>query len=448
MKRIKILFGFDEPQFENGVVNYLKSLGYEVESAVKLTKTSIRDFLIANPSYNAAVLLEALNNSRDDNVAKYTADELAMLTDERDINIVIVLNGNHKGSSYMETLYSAGITSAIYQNGRKGGATPKEVATMILHKRSRREAREYYGLGDAPIDLGYLGNDTFAEYYDRLQDTDFGSSLIERFVNVCVVMSKKQVADFIRRLPTEVIDELKIYEEFHVILTILKDSGLNMGIRRPKRTEIGLDTPQTMERARLRIEQNSGLDNAATITAASSAELNKRAEPESIYESKNDQDSEHKSRMPANEESSKEQGRSAAMMDEMPPFNDLVLSLFGDDEDDVVSILNSSSADVQDAGYNDEYRFSSIESNRSPLPDITSNNTDATDTDDDSSSKENKKKKKKHQKGVSVEEFISDKDDDSVSPRTSQKRGHGLLLGILVGIGVVNTLIGVVLILL
>lgn len=246
MKPIKVLFGFDEPEFENGVIRYLKSLGYDVESTVKSAKTSVRDFLAGNPDYNVAVLLEVMNNSKAASVSKYTAEELALLTDERDMNIVVVVNENHRGTPYMASLYAAGITSAFYQKGRKGGASAKEIANLILNKRSRREARAYYGLGDAPIKVDFLGNDTFADYYGCLNDMQYGSTVIERFINICRYMSPSQVADFIRRMPLDVIEELKQYEEFFMILSMLKSTGINMNIKKPKNTCIGLATPDNM----------------------------------------------------------------------------------------------------------------------------------------------------------------------------------------------------------
>ena len=258
-QQIKILFGFDMPRYEKEVLALLKRRGYTVEHTVKLTKSSIRDFLLANPSYNTAVLLEVMNNSSDSNFAKYTADELAMLTDERDINVIVLLNDSHKGTSYMETLYTAGITSAIYQKGRHGGATPKDVVELILNKRNNRQAREYYGIGDAPINLGLLGNDTFTEYYNKLQDRAFGATLIERFVEVCRFMNQRQIADFIRRTPDEVLDELKKYEEFYVILDIIRGNGIDLKIKRPRRVQIGLSTPGSMERVRRQIGQNEGI---------------------------------------------------------------------------------------------------------------------------------------------------------------------------------------------
>lgn len=240
MPTINVLFGFDEPEFEHAVENSLKELGYNVESTVKLSKGSIRDFLVANPKYDTAILLEVVSRTN-----KFTADELALMTDERDINIIPVLNVNLKGTEYMQTLYSAGITSAVFSS--KKGATVQDITQLILHKRTRREARDYYGISDKPIELGFLGNDTFTEYYNHLSSEQYGNSLIERFINVCNHMSQKQIADFIRRLPSEVLDELKLYEEFHMIVSLLKEFGIDLHIKRPRKVQIGLVTPENMQ---------------------------------------------------------------------------------------------------------------------------------------------------------------------------------------------------------
>lgn len=347
-KNIKILFGFDEPAFERGVVSYLEQRGYEVVSDVRFTKTSIRDFVKGHPQYDAAVLLEALNNSREAAVSKYSCDELAMLTDDSDINIIVVLNSAHKGSRYMEALYTAGITSAIYQKGRKGGATPKDVAELILNKRSRRDAREYYGLGDKTIELDFLGNDTFRELYDRLGDPQFGSSLVERFINVCMSLSQKQVHDFIRRLPSEVLDELVNYEEFHTILEILRENGLTTNIKRPRHLQIGLDTPEKMGMVRLQIAQNSGMQK--DIQSIPKENFTKRAREESVFSAQE----------PA---AGKTSARRTRRTNEDMSYEDMVSFLFSDEADGY-------SEEDGTVSYNDEYRFTSVEHKLDPLPSI------------------------------------------------------------------------------
>lgn len=234
MKQIKVLYGFDDRTFEREMTKYLGVQGYDVKSTVKISKTSIHDFLEAHEDYDAAVLLEVGNKSRDERVSKYTAEELAILTDNRNINIVVLLNKGHYATPYMELLYTAGITSAIFQEGRKGGATPRQIVELLLHPRSRREARVYYGLQGAQMDLQILGKGSFEEYKKQLFDINYGETFMERFLTICRQMSKKQILDFIRRLPDELIKEMRQYEEFYMVVEELQKAGAKIDIHRPK----------------------------------------------------------------------------------------------------------------------------------------------------------------------------------------------------------------------
>lgn len=188
----------------------------------------------AHEDYDVAVLLEVVNKSKDERVSKYTADELAMLTDNRNINIIVILSKSHYATPYMEKLYAAGITSAIFQEGRKGGATPKQIAELLMHPRSRREARTYYGLQGESLHFQFLGRDSCEEFKNKLFDINYGETIVERFLNICGQMSRKQVLDFVRRLPDEILQELRKYEEFYIILEELQSAGAKIEVHRPK----------------------------------------------------------------------------------------------------------------------------------------------------------------------------------------------------------------------
>lgn len=322
MQHRKILFGFDEPRFEKAITSYLKSNDCEIDSTVKLTKGSIRDFLLGNPDYDTAVLLEVLNNSSNEKVSKFTADELAQLTDEREINVIVILNENLRGTQYMHTLYAAGITSAIYQKGRRGGATVKDVCTLILHKRNNREARQYYGIANAPIKLNFLSNDAFLENYNNLLDPNMGCSVIERFVNICRYLSPDQVEDFIRRLPEDITHELRKYEEFYRILDTLKRNGIHMDIKRPRRVSIGLLTPENMDAISA---QNEYMEPILQLELQKSSKQNGAMPVEMPVDKPHFEPDVQlqKDEVPAKERKSKAY--------EIKPFADIVSSVFGNE---------------------------------------------------------------------------------------------------------------------
>lgn len=212
-----VLFGFDLPEFEKGIEKYMNNLGYEVNSIVKLTKNSISEYLIANSSCNTAVLVEKIGGSC------YSEDELAMLTDKRDLNIIVLLDEKKYGTDYMQTLYDANITSAIFGKEGKGAATPKDVSKLILHKRSRKQARSYYGLSGRPMEIPFLSNSEFELHYNRVIRNDEQSTLKERFFSECAQLTMPQTADFIRRLPEEVKTLLSKEPEYIRLLAQLKD---------------------------------------------------------------------------------------------------------------------------------------------------------------------------------------------------------------------------------
>lgn len=217
MQTIDVLFGFDLPEFEKGIEKYMNSLGYEVNSAVKLTKNSINEYLVANSGCNTAVLVEKIGGSC------YSEDELAMLTDKRDINIIVLLDEKKYGTDYMQTLYDANITSAIFGKEGKGAATPKDVSKLILHKRNRKQARSYYGLSGRPMEIPFLTNDEFELRYNRVIRNDEQTTLRERFFLECAQLTMPQTADFIRRLPEELKAMLSKEPDYIKLLAEIKD---------------------------------------------------------------------------------------------------------------------------------------------------------------------------------------------------------------------------------
>lgn len=237
MQKMTILFGFDNLQFSNFIVAVTQCLqknGIEVNPVCKISKQAIKEYIQNNPSCYTVVLTEILKRG------KYTAEELAELTDDRDMNIIVVLGSIHRGTDYMSTLYAAGITSALFQDGKKGFSA-NETCKYIYRKRGRREAREYYGIANKKLELGFLSNGTFIEHYNALSDEQYGDSLIERFLMVCQRMTARQIKDFVRRLDDDTKNELIQYEEFFTVVDMLKKFGADLGIKKPRRKlKVGL----------------------------------------------------------------------------------------------------------------------------------------------------------------------------------------------------------------
>lgn len=242
MERLTILFGFNAPQFQSALETALNNRGYEAVFYSKTSKVAIKEFIIMHPECTTVILKE------QDNTLRYTAEELAMLTDENDdLNIIAILSEDHKGTDFVQTIYAAGIMNAVFQNGREGiGVAP--LAELCIKKRNRKEARRYYGIGTLDVDMGILSPEAFAMYFNALINKRSGNPLIIRYLNIASKLTPAQNENFIQRLPKDVLEELKGYEEFYVVVEGLKQSGIDLKIKRPKKLKVGVK-PQENVRA-------------------------------------------------------------------------------------------------------------------------------------------------------------------------------------------------------
>lgn len=240
MEKMEILLGFHFPEFEKELTTALYNLGYDAKIIEKHTKMQIREYILMHRECRVVILKER------DNTMSYTAEDFAILTDENDdLNVICVLSEERRGTDYMQILYAAGITNAVIQNGREG-VRPAHIAELCLKKRSRKDARKYYGIASVDIDIGMLSPEAYSIYYQSLFNEENGRTLILRYLNVASRLTAAQNEDFINRLPNEIIDELREYEEFYVIVDGLKAHGIDLKFKRPKHVKIGMEQAPTL----------------------------------------------------------------------------------------------------------------------------------------------------------------------------------------------------------
>lgn len=256
MEKLNILFGFSDEKFEAAVRALLRSKGYDAQISARFSKDSIKSYIEKNPDTDAVVILEAWTweNMKPQ---KYTAEEVTQLTDMSHVNVILVLSINYKGTDYMRTLLAAGITSAFFQE-EGGGARPRDIVKLILQKRTRKSAREYYGIG-SQIELGFLDSADFSVFYNELKEND-EITMLEKYLAVCSRMTAQQIADFTRRLPDDDKAYLAQFEEFHTVMQLLKKFGIDMKIKRPKKVCIGLSHAVgiSLKDERIEINPNEG----------------------------------------------------------------------------------------------------------------------------------------------------------------------------------------------
>lgn len=224
MPKLNIVFGFEEAQFQKRIERNLAGLGYDVNIVCKYSKNSVADFLRQHREFTHVVLKENYNRS------KYSDVELAELTEERDINVIVVLAKSHKGTAYMETLYAAGITGALFMEGNGASdATVQNVTDLILHKRKRVDARKYYGMGEkVDIRLNSISDGKLSDLLQSLDDASYGADIGKRFAQLCTTLSPKQVVDFIKRMPLDTKHTLEEKDDYWMVITALEAHGVTI----------------------------------------------------------------------------------------------------------------------------------------------------------------------------------------------------------------------------
>lgn len=240
---IRVLFGFDVLAHEKKVIAELKSYGYEVQANARYTKQLIQEFVDHTPDLDTVIIKEYLDGG-----GAYSVDEITALVEDNDVNVVVLLDPYHRGREFMWTLFNAGITNAIFQENRNG-VNPAIMAELACKKRSRREAREYYRICDLRVDLEVLNYEQFSEYYQYLINEAYGVNGTDRFLTIMKWLTPKRACDFIKKLPEEVIVQLKTTSEFYDVLDELRSRGLSpLPGKRPKKLSSGIKSGSFMDR--------------------------------------------------------------------------------------------------------------------------------------------------------------------------------------------------------
>ncbi len=234
-QNIRVLFGFDVLAHEKKVITELRGHGYEVQAHARYTKQLIQEFVNTTPDLDVVIIKEYLDGG-----GVYSVDEITALVEDNDVNIVVLLDPYHRGKEFMQTLLNSGITNAVFQENRSG-VNPAVIADLACKKRSRREARAYYRIRELRVDLEVLSYEQFSEYYQYMMNEDCGLNGTDRFLTVMKWLSPKRAADFIKKLPEEVIIQLKTTSEFYDVLDELRTRGLHpLPGKRPRKLSLGI----------------------------------------------------------------------------------------------------------------------------------------------------------------------------------------------------------------
>ncbi len=178
MEKLYILCGLSSEASDDicgALQETARGKGYETVCVSRYRKEGIRQYVSEHPEFRLLVLQEAMQSSYP-----YTAEELAELTDDYNLNIVISLRKSHRANTYMKVLYTAGILNALYEED----ATAENIMERILYPRTRRECREYYQIStaaDAMRSLEIVDKDRMERYITYVEETKDEEEIIKKY---------------------------------------------------------------------------------------------------------------------------------------------------------------------------------------------------------------------------------------------------------------------------
>lgn len=157
------------------LIDAARDQGYEAVCVSRYRKEGIRQYISEHQEFRLLVLQEAMQSSYP-----YTAEELAELMDDYNLNIVISINKSHRANTYMKILYTAGILNALYEED----ATADNILKRILYPRTRKECRAYYQItsaADAMRTLEVVDEDKIKGYISYLEESQNDIEIQKKF---------------------------------------------------------------------------------------------------------------------------------------------------------------------------------------------------------------------------------------------------------------------------
>lgn len=177
-EKLYILCGLSNEGSEDirsALIDAARDQGYEAVCVSRYRKEGIRQYISEHQEFRLLVLQEAMQSSYP-----YTAEELAELMDDYNLNIVISINKSHRANTYMKILYTAGILNALYEED----ATADNILKRILYPRTRKECRAYYQItsaADAMRTLEVVDEDKIKGYISYLEESQNDIEIQKKF---------------------------------------------------------------------------------------------------------------------------------------------------------------------------------------------------------------------------------------------------------------------------
>lgn len=217
LEKIYILCGLSNEgsdEIKTAIKEAAKEKGYEAICVSRYRKEGICQYISEHKEFRTLVLQEAMQTNYP-----YTAEELAELSDDYHLNIVISIKKSHKADRYMKILYTAGILNALYEED----ASAVNIIDKILCPRTHKECREYYQIqtaSDAMRVLEIIDTERLNGYLTYLDEALDEEELKHRYYYITENLKPVENLYLIKELPEKVTQVLKTDEVYQNIINL------------------------------------------------------------------------------------------------------------------------------------------------------------------------------------------------------------------------------------
>lgn len=182
--------------------------GARLRIVSRYRKEGVYQYVVEHPDYQYVILQEIMQSS-----SPYTAEDAALLTDEQNVRVIIVLNKSHAGNRYMRVLYAAGILDALYEED----AYAEKIVDLLFRGRTRKEARKYYGIetvADVEKSMQIIDEERLKNFLSYMEGGGPFSETASRYEFVAERMSAAENLHLIKNMGPGLVGALSESELF------------------------------------------------------------------------------------------------------------------------------------------------------------------------------------------------------------------------------------------
>lgn len=199
---------------KTNLISAARHKGYEAVCVSRYRKEGISQYIAEHPEFRTVILQETMQYNYP-----YLAEELAELTDDCHLNVIVSLHKSHKANKYMQILYTAGILNALYEED----ATVDNILRLILCPRTRKECRAYYQIenaGDALQALEIIDGERLKRYLSYLEEAEGREDALSRYRYINSTLKTIEKIHLVQNVPEKVKRWIGEDEEYQYFINI------------------------------------------------------------------------------------------------------------------------------------------------------------------------------------------------------------------------------------